>query len=39
MFIEFPGGETIYNPNSEGITFWKWQWEIMINEIKQYHGG
>lgn len=31
-------GEIIYNPFSEGITFWQWQWKMMINEIKKYHG-
>ncbi|WP_299184633.1 reprolysin-like metallopeptidase [uncultured Aquimarina sp.] len=36
---DVPGGETIHNPNSEGISFWKWQWDIMTNEVKQYHGG
>lgn len=36
---DVPGGDTVYNPNSEGITFWKWQWDIMTNEVKQYHGG
>jgi hypothetical protein len=29
--------ETVYNPH-ELITFWQWQWRMIINEIKEYHG-
>ncbi|WP_298319277.1 hypothetical protein [uncultured Aquimarina sp.] len=33
------GEENIMNPHSDGITFWKWQWVIIQNEVKQYHGN
>jgi hypothetical protein len=36
---DVPGKESIHNPNSERISFWKWQWDIMINEVKEYHGS
>ncbi|WP_229809253.1 hypothetical protein, partial [Aquimarina muelleri] len=31
-------GTEIRNPNQEGFTFWKWQWQIMRNEVKSYYG-
>lgn len=33
-----PEGIEIYNPHSEGISFWEWQCKIMIKEVKKYHG-
>lgn len=30
--------EIIYNPFSEGTTFWKWQWDLMNEEVKNYHS-
>ncbi len=33
-----PEGKMIYNPNPKLITFWQWQWKIIIEEIKKYHG-
>ncbi|WP_375560735.1 hypothetical protein ACE193_24075 [Bernardetia sp. OM2101] len=30
--------EIIYNPFSEGTTFWKWQWDLMNEEVKTYHS-
>ncbi|MFB9057624.1 hypothetical protein ACFFU9_12820 [Mariniflexile ostreae] len=35
---ETPEGETKYNPHSDGITFWEWQWRMIIKEVKKYHG-
>lgn len=31
-------GESFHNPNSDTISFWKWQWKMIINEVKKYHG-
>ncbi len=31
-------GNIVYNPNPERISFWKWQWDVMVNEIEEYHG-
>lgn len=33
-----PEGLVIHNPHSKGISFWSWQWEMIINEVKKYHG-
>ncbi|WP_157698988.1 hypothetical protein [Bernardetia litoralis] len=30
--------EIIYNTFSEGTTFWKWQWDLMNEEVKTYHS-
>jgi len=33
-----PDGTTVVNPNSEALSFWRWQCKIMTYEVKNIHG-